>query len=50
MSIRKGQRLDLNISGIAFGGMGLAKIDGFAIFVDKAIPLDTVRHRYGTNN
>jgi len=45
MSIRKGQRLDLNISGIAFGGMGLAKIDGFAIFVDKAIPLDTVTAR-----
>jgi 23S rRNA (uracil1939-C5)-methyltransferase len=45
MSIRKGQRLDLNISDITFGGMGLAKIDGFAVFVDKAIPLDTVTAR-----
>lgn len=42
MKIRKGQRLELNISGIAFGGMGLAKVDGLAVFVEKAIPLDTV--------
>jgi 23S rRNA (uracil1939-C5)-methyltransferase len=45
MKIRKGQRLELNISRIAFGGMGLAKVDGLAVFVEKAIPLDTVAAR-----
>ncbi|UCD89255.1 MAG: 23S rRNA (uracil(1939)-C(5))-methyltransferase RlmD [Desulfobacterales bacterium] len=45
MKIRKGQRLELNISGIAFGGKGLAKVDGLTVFVDKAVPLDTVTAR-----
>jgi len=43
MSIKKGQRLTLEISRIAFGGKGLAKPDGFAVFVDKAVPGDVVQ-------
>ena len=43
MAIKKGQRLDLHISNLAFGGKGLAKPDGFAVFVDQAIPGDVVK-------
>ena len=42
MSLKKGQRVTLEISHIAFGGRGLAKPDGFAVFVDKAVPGDVV--------
>ena len=40
--IRKGQDLELEITDIAFGGKGLAKVDGFAVFVAQAIPGDRV--------
>ena len=43
MQLKKGQQLDLEISGIAFGGKGLAKPDGYAVFVDKAVPGDVVQ-------
>jgi 23S rRNA (uracil1939-C5)-methyltransferase len=42
MKVKKGQLLELNISGIAFGGKGLAWVDGLAVFVDKAVPSDCV--------
>jgi len=42
MSIKKGQRFTLEVSHIAFGGKGLAKPDGFAVFIDKAVPGDVV--------
>ncbi len=42
MKVKKGQQLKLSISGIAFGGKGLARVDGLAVFVDKAVPLDVV--------
>jgi len=42
MKVKKGQLLELDISGIAFGGKGLAKVEGFTVFVDKTVPLDTV--------
>ena len=42
MKVKKGQLLELSISGIAFGGKGLARVDGLAVFVDKAAPLDVV--------
>ncbi|GBC61336.1 23S rRNA (uracil(1939)-C(5))-methyltransferase R lmD [Desulfonema ishimotonii] len=45
MAVRKKQELELEISDIAFGGKGLAKVDGFAIFVDQAVPSDRVRVR-----
>jgi 23S rRNA (uracil1939-C5)-methyltransferase len=42
MIVKKGQLLELDISGIAFGGKGLAKVEGLTVFVDKTVPLDTV--------
>jgi 23S rRNA (uracil1939-C5)-methyltransferase len=42
MKIKKGQILELDISGIAFGGKGIAKIDGLTVFVEQAVPLDRV--------
>lgn len=42
MKVKKGQLLELNITGIAFGGKGLAKANGLTVFVDKAVPLDVV--------
>ena len=41
--MKTGQQITLEISHIAFGGKGLAKPDGFAIFVDKAVPGDVVQ-------
>ncbi len=41
--LKKGQAIPLEISHIAFGGKGLAKPDGFAVFVDKAVPGDVVQ-------
>jgi len=42
MKIKKGQFLDLLISGIAFGGKGIAKVNGLTVFVEKAVPQDRV--------
>jgi len=42
MPVKKGQRLELNITDIAFGGKGLARVNGMAVFVDQAIPEDIV--------
>jgi 23S rRNA (uracil1939-C5)-methyltransferase len=45
MPIKKGQILDVDVADLAFGGRGLVKIDGLAVFVDQAIPQDRVRIR-----
>jgi len=45
MKIKKGQTAEVEISGIAFGGKGLAKINGLAVFVDQAVPGDRVSIR-----
>ncbi len=45
MSIKKGNIVELEIVDIAFGGRGLAKVDGFAVFVDQAVPGDRVMAR-----
>ena len=45
MGVKKGQILELEISDIAFGGKGLARVDGFTVFVDMAVPLDRVEAR-----
>ncbi len=45
MSIKKGRILELDISDIAFGGKGLARVDGLAVFVDQAVPQDRVEAR-----
>ena len=42
MNIKKGQLLELDISGIAFGGKGIAKINGLIVFVEQAVPLDRI--------
>lgn len=42
MKVKKGQLLDLYISGIAFGGKGIAKVNGLTVFVEKAVPQDRV--------
>ncbi|MDA8141307.1 MAG: TRAM domain-containing protein, partial [Desulfobacteraceae bacterium] len=42
MTIKKGQLIELDISQVAFGGKGLSKVDGLAVFVERAVPLDRV--------
>lgn len=42
MTVKKGQELKLEISGLAFGGKGIAHKDGFTVFVDHTVPLDIV--------
>ena len=45
MKIKRGQIHQLEITNIAFGGRGLAKIDGLTVFVDGAVPGDKVSAR-----
>ena len=45
MSVKKGQELKLEISELAFGGKGIARKDGFTVFVDHTVPLDIVTAR-----
>lgn len=45
MPVKKKQEIELDITGIAFGGRGIARVDGFTVFVDQAVPGDRVRAR-----
>ncbi|MEE8399214.1 MAG: TRAM domain-containing protein, partial [Desulfobacterales bacterium] len=45
MEIRKGEIIEVEISDVAFGGNGIAKVDGFVIFVERAIGGDRVAAR-----
>jgi 23S rRNA (uracil1939-C5)-methyltransferase len=45
MKIKKGQLLELEVYGIAFGGKGIAKVNGLTVFVEKAVPMDHVLAR-----
>ena len=45
MKVRKNQILEVEIVNIAFGGKGLAKLNGFTLFVDQAIPGDVAAVR-----
>jgi 23S rRNA (uracil1939-C5)-methyltransferase len=45
MTIKKGNVYQLTITDLAFGGKGIAKIDGFAVFVDQTAPEDVVMAR-----
>jgi 23S rRNA (uracil1939-C5)-methyltransferase len=45
MTIKKGQQLELDVTDIAFGGRGLTRVDGLAVFVDQAVPQDRVLAR-----
>jgi 23S rRNA (uracil1939-C5)-methyltransferase len=42
MKIKKKQTIEVEISDIAFGGKGLVRINGMAVFVDQAVPGDQV--------
>ncbi len=42
MKKKEPQEIELEISDMAFGGKGIAKINGFTIFVDQTVPLDRV--------
>ncbi len=41
--IKKGERLELTIDSLAYGGKGVAKVDDFVIFVKNAIPGQTIK-------
>ncbi|MBW2370124.1 MAG: 23S rRNA (uracil(1939)-C(5))-methyltransferase RlmD [Deltaproteobacteria bacterium] len=43
--VKKGQEIELLVTDLAFGGRGIAKVDGLTVFVDQAIPGDHVRAR-----
>ncbi|NNF99313.1 MAG: 23S rRNA (uracil(1939)-C(5))-methyltransferase RlmD [Desulfobacteraceae bacterium] len=45
IKIKRGHILELSISDMAFGGKGVAKIDGFTVFVDMGVPEDVVTAR-----
>jgi len=40
MKIKKGQQIEVEVTDIAFGGRGLVRLDGLAVFVDQAVPGD----------
>jgi 23S rRNA (uracil1939-C5)-methyltransferase len=42
MRPKKGEIVTLNISDLAFGGKGVAKIENFVVFVESAVPGDVV--------
>ena len=39
---RKGQELELEIESLAYGGLGLAKLDDYVVFVKGGLPGQTV--------
>ena len=45
MAVKKKQIIECDVVDVAFGGKGLAKIDGFAVFVDQTVTGDRVAAR-----
>ncbi len=45
LKLQKNQTVDLKITGLAFGGKGIARVDDFIVFVSGAVPGDSVRAR-----
>jgi 23S rRNA (uracil1939-C5)-methyltransferase len=43
--LRRDEELELRIDSLAFGGNGVARLDGFVVFVRAGLPGDTVRAR-----
>src|SRR5881392_2889955 len=43
--VQRDQELELTIDSLAYGGNGVARLDGFVIFVRRGLPGDTVRAR-----
>lgn len=44
---RRGDELELTIDRLAHGGAGVARTDGYVVFVRGAVPGDRVRARVG---
>ena len=45
MKLKKGELLELQVESVAFGGKGIAKIDGLTVFIDNGIPQDHLSAR-----
>jgi 23S rRNA (uracil1939-C5)-methyltransferase len=43
--VTKGQELELHVDSLAYGGNGVARLNGFVVFVRRGLPGDTVRAR-----
>lgn len=43
--VRKGELLELHVDALAYGGSGVARSDGFVVFVRRGLPGDTVLAR-----
>ena len=43
--VAKDEELELRVDSLAFGGNGVARLDGFVVFVRRGLPGDTVRAR-----
>jgi 23S rRNA (uracil1939-C5)-methyltransferase len=40
MKVKKNQIIEVEIENLAFGGKGLAKLNGYTLFIDQAVPGD----------
>lgn len=45
MGVKKKQIIECDVTDVAFGGKGLTKIDGFAVFIDQTVTGDRVAAR-----
>ena len=43
--VRQDQELDLKVESLAYGGNGVARLNGFVVFVRRGLPGDRVRAR-----
>jgi 23S rRNA (uracil1939-C5)-methyltransferase len=43
--IAKGAEIELQVDKLAFGGKGLSRVDGFVVFLDRAVPGQRVKAR-----
>src|SRR5881227_2853716 len=43
--VAKGDELELTVDSLAYGGNGVARLNGFVVFVRRGLPGDTVRAR-----
>src|SRR5690348_8523905 len=43
--VMKGEELELDVESLAYGGNGVARLDGFVVFVRRGLPGDVVRAR-----
>src|SRR3989454_9260493 len=43
--VSKGDELELEVDSLAYGGNGVARLNGFVVFVRRGLPGDTVKAR-----